>query len=266
MTMTQIMSNVLKKTVYGKEKFILNSDVGIKAGIFTLIELLLVIAIIAILTSILLPSLNKAKQTAKRIACMNQTKQIGIGLQSYSQDYEGRIPPMVTVGDRNYMWDELLEGYVNEPPRISWTERVKDSIYRCPSTRMSNGISAVYNSYGISIAGDGRSYAFISPWKADGTHAYISSLVTKWEKPSSLFLMYDGLVNPANNNVSTGTPDWLPLNGYNMKVDPRHDNLAVFLFADFHTEALRDNNISMDISAHIPGNSTYHFLRSAMPY
>ncbi len=82
---------------------------------FTLIELLVVIAVIAVLMAILLPSLNLARQQAKKIACLSNMRQMGIALQAYLPDWEYRLPPSsCRISDPNGHWLRILAQYTKE--------------------------------------------------------------------------------------------------------------------------------------------------------
>src|SRR5947207_5834344 len=74
---------------------------------FTIIELLVVIAIIAILAGLLLPGLSKSQEQARRIACLNNLKQLQICNHLYALDHADRLPPnnfVYDIGTGEPLW------------------------------------------------------------------------------------------------------------------------------------------------------------------
>jgi len=96
---------------------------------FTLIELLVVIAIIAILAAILFPVFAQAREKARAAACLSNTKQIGLGLMQYVQDYDEVYPGVWMANDSgstaaSYNWRLAVEPYVKSV-----------QVFKCPSNR-----------------------------------------------------------------------------------------------------------------------------------
>ena len=86
----------------------MNSSPRRRTG-FTLVELLVVIGIIALLISILLPALNKARESARQVKCLSNMRQIATAVTMFASDNNGRVP--TAAGSNAIYYDYLTKGY-----------------------------------------------------------------------------------------------------------------------------------------------------------
>ena len=111
---------------------------------FTLIELLIVIAIIAILAAMLLPALNKARERAKSSSCIAKLKQIGAGMIMYADTYNSYLPSYGTTTNGS-CWDFLIAEFVGYKPTAP------NGIYHCPAGRLYSATTDVKKSRGYAM-------------------------------------------------------------------------------------------------------------------
>ena len=212
---------------------------------FTIVELLVVIAVIGILMGLLLPAIQAARESGRKTACMSNAYQLGMAVNRFDQD-KGRVPCWQESFSGNYgSWPVALLPYIERNDLYgSWVgSGVSVSLFLCPSSPPANSNAVAY----AGNAGDGSATfenGVMPP--LDGSYSLEDVADGDGTATTLLFAERSGSsTQPLWNYQGAGPGDLLsnayPAFGHTIAPTSSHVDGGVVAFCDGHTYFLLSN-------------------------
>jgi len=226
------------------------------AAAFTLVELLVVVAVVALLASLLLPALTASRAEARRVACLSNQRQIGLAILTYAQDYDD-VFPIAHYFDAErpayVAWDTItpLGDPNHAEPGLIWRHVGHVAVQQCPSyfgPSMTTGDPYTGYNYNTTYIGRGQ---YERPYR-DMSDA--PARAAQIRRPAETALVGDGgyaagankfmraTLDPAEDLASAGTQAY------------RHRDVTNVLFVDGHAESTGQRFLRPGLSASLQAN------------
>lgn len=235
---------------------------------FSLVELLVVAAVIAMLTALLLPALGKARETAKRITCVNSEKQLGLALGMYTNDHADWYPHFIAPATGNHClnwwcywfvrYDYLRPGrylasWGNWNGTLNWMDTSSHCPSRVPGPNCDELSDYVIQSFNFTYGG-----GYLGA-TADNAGCKVNQIVApsrlisfgeSWSQKRRVTGNTDALVMFSRYNwpsaIATDPPNLTPW---------QHNNGGNYVFSDGHVAFIIWKNINLSYF-NIKGNGT----------
>jgi prepilin-type N-terminal cleavage/methylation domain-containing protein/prepilin-type processing-associated H-X9-DG protein len=238
-----------------------------KAGAdgFTLIELLTVIAIIAVLAAILLPTLSRARERAKAMVCLNNTKQLSLAWRIYAGDNGDKLPYNLCMAGSpqrtNINWVNNVMTWDLSPDNTNLATLTEaslgtfvdgsTSVYRCPSdhalsaVQIAAGWTARIRSYSMNaMIGDAGSLT-VNGFNIQNPDFTQFFKVTQIRQPAEIFVFLDEHPDSINDGYFLDTSSQTSSSADDINAQwtdlpaTYHDGATAFSFADGHSSMHR---------------------------
>lgn len=171
---------------------------------FTLVELLTVVAIIAVLIALLLPALNRARDAARSVKCLSHLGQCGTAVQLFAIDHRGIILQFTYVNGRGLWWSNYLTGNSSRcPPSLQGNYIGNAAVLSCPEMVRANKNPGTYGMY----SPHRDPYQVSSPFPQPYSGNFVGMQISRIPHPSDYAALFD-TSSYAHSNWGTGLGTW----------------------------------------------------------